>query len=198
MKRAIVVLLLLLLCRAGIAQSYGDSILEFRKHYVAELLADKRSPLKFSQAEHLAFFQPDVRYRVWGDFTPSPGSKPFLVETHSGKRKPYQEYGTVQFLVKDTLLTLHIYQSMDLMNDAAHKNYLFIPFNDVSNYITTYAGGRYIDLSTDDIKDGRLLLDFNKCYNPYCAYKEGYSCPIPPRENYLQIAINAGEKIFVE
>ena len=89
-----------------------------------------------------------------------------------------------------------MYQSVDMLNDAAHKDDLFVPFTDESNYETTYGGGRYIDLSIKDIKDNRIPLDFNKCYNPYCAYADGFSCPIPPKENSLHMEINAGEKVF--
>jgi len=126
----------------------------------------------------------------------TPGSTPFLIPTHSGKQKPFREYGTLTFVVHDSTLVLHMYQSIDLLNDAAHKDDLFVPFTDESNYEATYGGGRYIDLSTRDIKDNRILLDFNKCYNPYCAYANGFSCPIPPKENSLHVEINVGEKVF--
>ena len=62
----------------------------------------------------------------------------------------------------------------------------------------TYGGGRYIDLTITDIKNNLIELDFNKCYNPYCAYSDGYSCPIPPDENNLKIKIEAGEKKFAK
>lgn len=177
-------------------QSYADSILTFREKYTAELLADKRSPIKQWQVKSLSFYKPDHNYCVWADFTETPGSKPFLIQTHSGKQKPYREYGVINFTLNNTKHTLHIYQSMDLIKEEAHKDYLFIPFNDETNYETTFAGGRYIDLSIKDIANNRVLLDFNKCYNPYCAYADGYSCPIPPKENHLNIRIEAGEKMF--
>ncbi len=175
-------------------QSYADSILQFRKLYTADLLADKRSPIKPSQVKFLSFYVPDHNYCVWADFTETPGSKPFLIQTHSGKQKPFREYGTLSFTLKGDKFTLHVYQSIDLIKEDAHKDDLFIPFNDETNYETTFGGGRYIDLSVKDIKYNKVLLDFNKCYNPYCAYSDGYSCPIPPRENYLHTNIEAGEK----
>ena len=76
--------------------------------------------------------------------------------------------------------------------------HLFIPFNDGTNYDHTFGGGRYIDLSTTDITGNKYLLDFNKCYNPYCAFAEGFSCPIPPDENHLSLCIFAGEKMFTK
>jgi uncharacterized protein len=63
---------------------------------------------------------------------------------------------------------------------------------------TTYGAGRYLELETTDIVEGRVVLDFNKLYNPYCAYSPGYNCPVPPRENRLPVAIEAGEKIFAQ
>ena len=193
-------LFLTLLFTASIAlangQTYRDSIAAFRKEYVRDLLADKRAPIKPADTKHLHFYDADPAYRVWADFAVSPGSKPFLVATHSGKQKPFKEYGTLTFIIRDTTVTLHVYQSVDLLNDLAHADDLFVPFNDRTNYETTFAGGRYIDLSAKDIVDNRILLDFNKCYNPYCAYADGYSCPIPPEENSLRIMIQAGEKLF--
>lgn len=91
---------------------------------------------------------------------------------------------------------LEVYQSPALMQKEELKDYLFIPFNDLTNYETTYAGGRYLDISRKDIKNNQVVIDFNKCYNPYCAYASGYSCPIPPAANKLNAKIEAGEKMF--
>ena len=177
-------------------QSYPEKIAEYRKQYITDLMAEPRQPLQPSQVKDVSFFAPDLKYCIWANFTLSPGSVPFLVPTHSGKFKPFKEYGTLSFTINDTPLVLHIYQLRDLINDATHKDDLFLPFKDMTNYETSYGGGRYLDLSVNDIKDGRLLLDFNKCYNPYCAYSDGFSCPIPPNENYLKVSIPAGEKLF--
>ncbi len=194
--RYLIFCLFLLSSQSGFAQSYADDIIAYRKQYVKELLDDARSPIKPSQAKFLDFFQPNEKYSVIADFAASPGSKPFLINTHSGKQRPYKEYGLLKFKISGQDLVLHIYQKVDFINDTAHKDDLFLPFNDKTNYETTFAGGRYIDLKISDIKDGKLLLDFNKCYNPYCAYADGYSCPIPPKENYLEIEIPVGEKMF--
>jgi len=110
--------------------------------------------------------------------------------------KKYRQYGLLTFTVNDTVCTLQVYQSLALMKKRGLKDYLFIPFADQTNYITTYAGGRYIELRTGDIKNDSVILDFNKCYNPYCAYADGYSCPVPPDANKLPVAIPAGEMQF--
>ena len=177
------------------AQTYRDSILKYRKHYKEEFLTDKRSPLKASDTGYLRFYKPDASYRVTATFNKTEAGKTFMIPTHSGKNKPYREYGTLSFKLKGASYILHIYQSADtLRKDLAA--YLFIPFTDNTNYTETYGGGRYIDMGMDEIKDGKAVLDFNKCYNPYCAFAGGYSCPIPPEENKLKTAIKAGEKLF--
>ena len=61
----------------------------------------------------------------------------------------------------------------------------------------SYGGGRYLDLRMKEIEGDKIYLDFNKAYNPFCAFSAGYSCPIPPKENHLKVAIEAGEKNFV-
>ena len=196
MKKLLIIFLLIVCACNMRAQSYADSIAAFRKNYIKELLEDKRAPVKPGQVGGITFFNADRSYCVWADFKETPGSVPFMIETHSGKKKPYREYGVLTFSIHDTVLTLHVYQGLDLVQDAAYKDYLFIPFTDETNYETTFAGGRYIDLAINDIKDNKVLLDFNKCYNPYCAYADGYSCPIPPRENRIGIEIPVGEKMF--
>ncbi|HQA75421.1 DUF1684 domain-containing protein, partial [Flavobacterium sp.] len=77
-----------------------------------------------------------------------------------------------------------------------YEDYLFLPFSDVTNGKESYIGGRYIDMRIQ--KENIWTIDFNKAYNPYCAYNHNYSCPIVPLENDLEIAINAGVKKFQE
>ncbi len=196
MKQLFLTLLLAGCAIAAQAQTYADTIAQFRKKYIAELLEDKRQPVKPAQTKDLDFYPPNKAYRVWADFKETPGSAPFKIPTHSGKQKPYREYGVLTFTLDGETCTLHIYQSIDLLKDDKYKDYLFIPFRDRTNYETTYAGGRYIDLTISDIRNGKLLLDLNKCYNPYCAYADGFNCPIPPDENSLAVEVRAGEKLF--
>jgi len=86
------------------------------------------------------------------------------------------------------------YQLTSYWQRADSDTILFIPFKDPSNQSSTYEGGRYLNASLQP--DGFVELDFNKCYNPWCAYSYGYNCPFPPPENTLPFAINAGEKRF--
>ena len=74
---------------------------------------------------------------------------------------------------------------------------LFVPFKDLTTGVTTYGGGRYLDIEIPE--DGALIsLDFNLCYSPYCAYGDGFACPIPPAANFIKTQIEAGEKAYAK
>ena len=116
------------------------------------------------------------------------------MQTHSNDARQYRVYAIAAFRLRGKSLKLRIYESIPATpGGEVHQ---FIPFNDLTNYETTYGGGRYIDLAPGDLKDGKLTLDFNKAYNPDCAFAEGYSCPIPPVENKLRVRVEAGELLF--
>lgn len=196
MKKGIILILLSCFSFSVNGQSYTDSIYAHRNHYKQEFLTDSHSPLKAGDTEFLRFFVPNKKYRIVARFFKSIDTLPFDMHTYSGKIKQYRKYGTVLFNIGKQRCQLEVYQSLDLMKKEATQDYLFLPFNDLTNYVTTYAGGRYLDLTLSDINNYLVVLDFNKAYNPYCAYASGYSCPIPPIGNRLQVAIKAGEKLF--
>lgn len=114
------------------------------------------------------------------------------MKTTTDRRPIYDVYGSATFLIDGNEYSLNIYQSHQLKDTEEFKNYLFVPFKDLSNGGESYGGGRFIDLS---IPEGNtIIIDFNQSYNPYCAYSTRYSCPIPPKENFLNIKVLAGVK----
>jgi uncharacterized protein (DUF1684 family) len=177
-------------------QTYVQDIAKFRLHYKEEFIAEANSPLKAADTAYLRFYEADESYNVVAEVTLTPDAKPFKILTYNKKERDYKEYAVLSFKLKGTAFQLHAYQNINWAKDDKLKNLLFIPFTDNTNNKETYGGGRYIDLDVNDIKDGKIRLDFNKCYNPYCAFADGYSCPVPPRENSLDISIKAGEKLF--
>lgn len=186
----------LLFCIPALGQSHADSIQRHREHYKQEFLTDSNSPLKASDTGYLRFFPPDVAYWVVARFKLTPDTEPFQLPTSSGKTKTYRKYGEAHFKLFGRSYQLDVYQSPDLMKREELKDHLFVPFKDLTNYETTYGGGRYIDLSLQDIVNNTVIIDFNKAYNPYCAFAGGYSCPIPPEANHLRVQIKAGEKQY--
>ncbi len=185
----------------GFAQkSYKKSIREHRKEYKSDFLKSERSPFynKKADLKFIRFFRPKKRYKVEATFEATPDEKVFEMATYSGMVKPYRKYGVLKFKLNGKEQQLAVYQSMKMINVPGYKNYLFLPFKDLTNDRKTYGGGRYINLKSSEIKDGKMMLDFNKNYNPYCAFSDGYNCPIPPGENHLEVAIKAGERKFAK
>lgn len=178
------------------AQTYKEQITKHRDAYKADFIKETRSPLKESDLEHLHFFEPDSNYRIIAKVKLLKNQKIFKMPTYDGSSKEFIRYAKVKFILYDKPLELTLYRNIGLMVNPAYKNLLFLPFTDETNTITTYGGGRYIDLDLTQIKRNKLVVDFNKAYNPYCAYSDGYRCPVPPEENNLIVPILAGEKLF--
>lgn len=195
-KLSLPVLLFLCLTSCGQKVSYSEEIAAYRQQYKQEFLDDERSPLSAKDTAYLRFYPADSSYVFNAHFTLTPDAKPFDMPTVSGKTKKYRQFGTVTFKVNDTTVQLQVLQSQKLIKDPKYKDHLFIPFTDATTYTETYGGGRYLDLLKTDISNNKVVIDFNRCYNPWCAYGDGYSCPIPPIENRLSVAIRAGEKNY--
>ena len=172
--------------------SYKDSIQHYLKNYV-----DSHEVVKGDDRNQLHFFEVDPGYRVIAKFEKAETAQWFEMPTSGKIKKVFRQYGVLSFTLNDTLVKMNLYQSQGLMGSDQYKNYLFLPFTDATSGFETYESGRYIDLLTTDIKNGEVVVDFNKAYNPYCAYVSGvYNCPVPPKENHLMVAIRAGEKSY--
>lgn len=175
--------------------SYITEISQFRAEINTEFADTASSPLTEEGLTHfdgLAFFPPDEKYRVEAKFIRNPDPQSFEMETTTERRPVYVKYGEAHFLLDGKKYMLEIYQSEKAKMIKEFKEHLFLPFKDLTNGIESYGGGRFIDLK---IPEGNILIiDFNKAYNPYCAYNHKYSCPIPPRVNHLNIEIPAGVK----
>lgn len=177
-------------------KDYKKSIKKHRKTYKKDFAANERAPLNKKEVRDLSFFPADADYKISGKFSPTPDAKPFEMATYSGITKPYKKYGTISFNLKGQDLEIAVYQSLKMIRMPQYRDHLFIPFKDLTNDESTYGGGRYIDIKKSDISKNMVTIDFNKAYNPWCAYSDGYSCPVPPIENHLQISLEAGEKKY--
>ncbi|HTD94311.1 MAG TPA: DUF1684 domain-containing protein [Chitinophagaceae bacterium] len=171
---------------------YKDSLQDYLNTYVKD-----HEVVTGSDKDFFRFYPIDKNFRVIATLAPPKDGKWFSMPTSGKTPQIFRVYGILHFEIHDTLVTLNLYQSQNLLQTEKYRDLLFLPFTDQSSGEETYAAGRYIDLTIADIRDNRVILDFNKAYNPYCAYVSGrYNCPIPPRENQLQVKIAAGEKKF--
>ena len=195
MRKLTLTLLTLLISGFTFAQkkSYKDSLQAFITDYV-----QTHGVVKGEDKRGLQFYPINEKFRFNCRFEKIENSPWFMMETSGLVKKSHRIYGKVYFNLNDTVVTLCVYQSQDLMKVNQLKDYLFIPFMDATTGDETYESGRYFDFSINDIKGNMLVVDFNKGYNPYCAYTVGYNCPVPPKENRINVAILAGEKKYLK
>lgn len=194
-----ILIILGFVCNILFAQhkDYSKEIRTYRKDLVQNFKNKNESPLPAKELKKfigLPFFPVDKKYRVKAKLEFTFNTPIFYLQNTKGKSEAYQQYAIATFSINKQQLQLSIYQSITLKNKKGYENYLFIPFTDLTNGKSTYIGGRYLDTRIPEEYTGTILLDFNKAYNPYCAYNKNYICPIPPKKNHLDISILAGVK----
>ncbi len=196
MKRSLLLFTLLLCINFSIGQTYQDSIVEYQKELNDFYSNEEKSPLTQKDLKKFKghdFFTIDEKFKVVAKFERAVDAVPFLMKTSTDRLPTYEVYGVATFQLNGKTLQLNIYQNHRTRVMPQYKNHLFLPFTDLTNGDETYGGGRFIDL---EIPEGdTIVIDFNKAYNPYCAYNKKYSCPIPPKENDLPVHINAGVRL---
>ena len=161
-----------------------------RDHFFAE---HPHSPLNESQRAGFAgldYFpeRADLALNLPLDASGPDVGEPVALPTTDGRTKSFSRAGRVSFEVEGVPIELTVLRDSD-------RGSLFIPFRDASAGGETYELGRYLE--PQGRPDGTLEVDFNYAYNPFCAYGEGWSCPIPPEENRLTVTIAAGERAFI-
>ena len=196
MKKFAIVIMVTFCITVLKAQDYTKEISDYRKQVKKEFMIDERSPMQPEEVQYLRYFAPDSTFRVEATFTKTENAKPFDMPTLANKTKQYVEYGKLKFRLKNREFTLTVYQGIKLLESEDTKDILFIPFTDSTNGNESYINGRYLEYRIGDIKENKMVIDFNKCYNPYCAYSDKFNCPKPPMENALAVAIKAGEMNF--
>jgi uncharacterized protein (DUF1684 family) len=168
------------------------TVYEWQKNKNAYFQDPNTSPLRSKEKKKfngLDFFTPDSKYQVNAFFRESVTKDTIQMKTNTGSVTSEIRYGNLFFELNNRQYVLPVYREV-----GAEEDYVFLPFTDLTNGDLTYGGGRYLDF-TFPLKE-TVLIDFNKAYNPYCAYNPKYSCPLVPSVNHLDIAIIAGEKSF--
>lgn len=189
------ILLIIAILGTASAQSHQEEIMRFQKELNDEFKNSEKSPLTAKEKKKFtghSFYPINENYRVVAKFVRADNALPFQMQTTTDRLPTYEKYGEAIFELDGKTITLSIYQSHDLRKTEKYKNHLFLPFTDLTNGHETYGGGRYLDLTipTGDT----IVIDFNKAYNPSCAYNAKYSCPVPPKGNALKLPIPAGLK----
>jgi len=170
---------------------------KFQQKLNKEFSSKEESPLKeedLANFESLDFFPLDSSFIVNAKLTLHKDSEPFAMKTTTDRLPIYKVYATATFELKGKEYSLEIYQNEKLVLTPEYEDYLFMPFTDQTNGDSSYGGGRYLDLNLPEGES--IIIDFNQAYNPYCAYNDKYSCPIPPKNNDLDTKVLAGVKVF--
>jgi uncharacterized protein len=177
---------------------YYDTIAKYRTGKNIRLMYAESSPLTTEQQrifKGLNYYPANPEFRFEAIVVKEYEPISVFLKTTTDRMPEYLKYGEVVFTIGSNEFHLTAYQNKKLLDVLPDENILFIPFRDATTGIETYEGGRYVECEVPD--DGETtILDFNKAYNPYCAYNPGFSCVIPPEENLLPISIEAGEKKF--
>lgn len=164
---------------------------DFQKNLIEFYNNPSTTPLNAEEQERfkgLDFFPINKKFAAEARFAPIIKGEIVTFPTSANKTKTFQIAGTLHFTIEDKNCQLTLYTTPQSPGE------LFLPFRDATSGHTSYGAGRYIDLKRSQIRQGKILLDFNLAYNPYCAYSEQYSCPLPPDENTLPVAIEAGAR----
>ena len=174
---------------------YSEEIKTFQEELNTFYKNPEESPLSekdLKRFEAHDFFEINKEFRIIADFKVIEQPIFIMMKTSTTRLSEYKEYAIVNFSLNGKAHELIVYQSTKPPSEPKYIDYLFLPFTDLTNGDQTYDVGRYLDLKIP--KGDSIVLDFNKAYNPYCAYSKNYSCPIPPEKNHLMIEVKAGIK----
>jgi len=163
---------------------------DFRKGKDEFFATSHESPLAHSKTRSLKmlrYFPPDPKYKVDAMFHEFDNPGRVSMTTSKGTRQQFHRLGYFEFDIEGRKVKLQAYKSAE-----RESNELFIPFRDGTSGKESYGAARYLDIE-ETAEDDNYVIDFNYAYNPYCAYSDDYVCPLPPKENWLEVKILAGE-----
>ncbi len=168
---------------------YNSKILKERSEKNTFFEESEQSPIENKMDfKGLNYFVPDSSFRVLATILPYEKSdKKATITMSDGSVETYEKFGYASFQLQGQSLKLLVYKT---------EKTLSILFKDQTAPSETYGGGRYLDIPIESMDNSSIVIDFNLAYNPYCAYNHNYACPLPPKENFLGIRIEAGEKLL--
>lgn len=195
--RAVVITLVFSFCGAACTlrpadEDYTAKIAAIREAKDASFKNDPESPIpadKKASLLPLTYYPIDEKFAVPATLEPLAERTRLQVPTSTGKIRTMERIGTLKFLLDGQPRRLTAFIDVD----SPQVNRLFVPFADQTSGTETYPAGRYMEL--DPTPTGIYVVDFNIAYNPYCYYNEEFDCPYPPKENRLDTAIRAGERV---
>jgi hypothetical protein len=191
---AVLLILIYSFTDTGVDDAYEKKLREFRSEKDEFFATSNDSPIPDKDSfKKLTYFPPNQTYRIQASLEPISDTTRLKIRMTDGKTEFFVKYAYAQFQLEGKKHKLLLLKSSSTEED---EDQLFLPFTDETSGFDTYGGGRYLDVELKEEFKNQVMLDFNFAYNPFCAYNSNYSCPLPPAENNLTIAIKAGEKNY--
>jgi len=181
----------------GMPEQEAELLIFMREEKDQFLKEHPQSPIQEEIRDNfkgLDYFPVNPFYRFHCRLNRYPDPEAVRMMTSAGVERDYLKVGYVRFIIDGRVQTLQAYRSAQEDRSEGEGETLFVPFKDATSGKESYGAGRYLEI--EENPDGSFLVDFNRAYNPFCAYSERYSCPYPPRENWLDVEVKAGEKKF--
>ncbi|GAB2630401.1 DUF1684 domain-containing protein [Emticicia sediminis] len=171
------------------SESYADTVKKQRDTFLKNLMSEDDSPIaSLKDFSGIKYFEADKNFIIDADFKAESAGQGMILMTDSSQTE-IKKAGTATFSVNGKTFTVNVFDE--------GEHFLF-PFRDLTSGKETYGGGRFINIPKESLNDEKLEIDFNNAHNFYCAYNESYICPIPPKENFIDAEIRAGEKKYKE
>lgn len=169
--------------------SYESQLISQRKSKDNFFRTGADSPLENKTSfPGLIYYSASLAYRIIARFEPfADKTQKLTIPLSDGSEEVYEKHGHAVFKLQGEVCRLLILK---------HEGVYSILFRDTTSGKQTYGGGRYLDLDETAFEDNQVTLDFNQAYHPYCLYNHTYACPLPPAENTLPVAVEAGEKMM--
>ena len=171
-----------------IDNEYIKSIKNLRSDKDSYLKKDTASPIEDKiKFTGLKYFDVNPDFKITGKIDRVTSGQTINITMSGGEVEEYEAYGNVKFGIEGVKCALKIFKTPE--------GNLFLPFKDLTSNKETYGAGRYLDFGVNEVNGNEIMIDFNKAYHPYCAYNHTFTCPVPPAENTLNVAVKAGEKL---
>ncbi|MBD2715893.1 DUF1684 domain-containing protein [Microvirga sp. STR05] len=173
---------------ARLRKARQDKTDSFRRVQGSPLSEEQRNTF-----DSLKYYAPDKAYRFEAQLEAFAQRDTVEMPLTDGKADKYLRWGRASFILNKQEYKLTLFRKANGQDST-----LFVPFTDRTNGHGSYGGGRYLDAALPAAGDTEIVLDFNEAYNPFCAYNDGFACPVPPQDNRLPVEIKAGELAFHE
>ena len=171
-----------------INNEYLTEIKKSRSDKDSYLKKDTASPIEDkAKFTGLKYFEVNAAFKVLGKIDRVISGQTINISMSGGEVEEYEAYGNVKFEIEGVKCSLKIFKTPE--------GNLFLPFKDLTSNKETYGAGRYLDFGVSEVNGDQINIDFNKAYHPYCVYNHTFTCPVPPAENTLIVAVKAGERL---